>query len=215
MNLCVYVSEEGVGNEGGWGHIKCTIVNRSCRIHRVCIFCENEWGSEEIGVTKCYTEKHKCQFHHSIRKDVPVLTLLLRDSGKLRWNLVPITTKNVRSTMLYYSLYKERWSPRPSLYMMNQEVVVYYETLSVLFVYLKVRKRELLFFRRLRRNLLCCLLWINKAKAKDKIYMGCRCYERLQPNTKGFTHLAYTELVLELFLEKCVTKVYPSKLSLL
>ncbi len=31
----------------------------------------------------------------------------------------------------------------------------------------------------------CCLLWMNKAKAKDKIYMGCRCYERLQPNTKG------------------------------
>ncbi len=38
-----------------------------------------------------------------------------------------------------------------------------------------------------------CLLWINTAKAKDKIYMGCRCYERLQPNTKEFTRLAYTE----------------------
>jgi hypothetical protein len=34
---------------------------------------------------------------------------------------------------------------------------------------------------------------MNKAKAKDKIYMGCRCYERLQPNTKEFTRLAYTE----------------------
>ncbi len=43
-----------------------------------------------------------------------------------------------------------------------------------------------------------CLLWMNKAKAKDKIYMGCRCYERLQPNTKEFTRLTYTELVLEL-----------------
>jgi hypothetical protein len=32
----------------------------------------------------------------------------------------------------------------------------------------------------------CCLLWINEAKGKDKIYMGCRCYERLQPNTKEF-----------------------------
>jgi hypothetical protein len=32
---------------------------------------------------------------------------------------------------------------------------------------------------------------MNKAKAKDKIYMGCRCYERLQPNTKEFTRLAY------------------------
>jgi hypothetical protein len=28
--------------------------------------------------------------------------------------------------------------------------------------------------------------------------MGCRCYERLQPNNKEFTRLAYTELVLEL-----------------
>ena len=26
--------------------------------------------------------------------------------------------------------------------------------------------------------------------------MGCRCYERLQPNTKEFTRLAYTELNL-------------------
>ncbi len=39
---------------------------------------------------------------------------------------------------------------------------------------------------------------MNKAKGKDKINMGCRCYERLQPNTKEFTRLAYTELVLEL-----------------
>ncbi len=39
---------------------------------------------------------------------------------------------------------------------------------------------------------------MNKTKTKDKIYMGCWCYERLQPNTKEFTHLAYTELVLEL-----------------
>jgi hypothetical protein len=39
---------------------------------------------------------------------------------------------------------------------------------------------------------------MNKAKTKDKIYMGCRCYERLQPNTKEFTSLTYTELVLEL-----------------
>jgi hypothetical protein len=34
---------------------------------------------------------------------------------------------------------------------------------------------------------------------KDKIYIwGCRCYERLQPRTKKFTCLTYTELVLEL-----------------
>jgi hypothetical protein len=31
-----------------------------------------------------------------------------------------------------------------------------------------------------------------KAKSKDKIYMVCRCYERLQPNTKEFTYLVYT-----------------------
>jgi hypothetical protein len=42
-----------------------------------------------------------------------------------------------------------------------------------------------------------CLLWMNKVKGKDKIYMGCRCYGRLQPNTKEFTRLSYTELVLE------------------
>ncbi len=39
---------------------------------------------------------------------------------------------------------------------------------------------------------------MNKTKSKDKIYMGCRCYERLQTNTKEFTRLVYTELVLEL-----------------
>ncbi len=39
---------------------------------------------------------------------------------------------------------------------------------------------------------------MNKTKGNDKIYMGCRCYERLQPNTKEFTYLVYTELVLEL-----------------
>jgi hypothetical protein len=37
-----------------------------------------------------------------------------------------------------------------------------------------------------------------KRKLKTKYIWGCRCYERLQPNTKEFTHLGYTELVLEL-----------------
>ncbi len=37
-----------------------------------------------------------------------------------------------------------------------------------------------------------------KRKLKTKYIWGCRCYERLQPNTKEFTRLAYTELVLEL-----------------
>jgi hypothetical protein len=37
-----------------------------------------------------------------------------------------------------------------------------------------------------------------KRKIKTKFICGCRCYERLQPNTKEFTRLAYTELVLEL-----------------
>ncbi len=35
-------------------------------------------------------------------------------------------------------------------------------------------------------------------KLKTKYICGCRCYERLQPNTKEFTCLSYTELVLEL-----------------
>jgi hypothetical protein len=33
------------GSGGGWGRIKCTIVNRSCRIRRVCIVCKNVRGS--------------------------------------------------------------------------------------------------------------------------------------------------------------------------
>jgi hypothetical protein len=37
-----------------------------------------------------------------------------------------------------------------------------------------------------------------KRKLKTKYIWGCRCYERLQPNTKEFTRLTYTELVLEL-----------------
>jgi hypothetical protein len=37
-----------------------------------------------------------------------------------------------------------------------------------------------------------------KRKLKTKYICGCRCYERLQPNTKEFTRLEYTELVLEL-----------------
>ena len=38
----------------------------------------------------------------------------------------------------------------------------------------------------------------TKRKLKKKYICGCRCYERLQPNTKEFTRLTYTELVLEL-----------------
>jgi hypothetical protein len=37
-----------------------------------------------------------------------------------------------------------------------------------------------------------------KRKLKTRYICGCRCYERLQSNTKEFTRLAYTELVLEL-----------------
>ncbi len=51
----------------------------------------------------------------------------------------------------------------------------------LLFIYYESTKRKL------KTKYICgflgCLLWINKAKAKDKIYMGCRCYERLQPNS--------------------------------
>ncbi len=38
----------------------------------------------------------------------------------------------------------------------------------------------------------------TKRKLKTKYICGCRCYERLQPNTKEFTCLTCTELVLEL-----------------
>ncbi len=38
----------------------------------------------------------------------------------------------------------------------------------------------------------------TKRKLKTKNICGCRCYERLHPNTKEFTCLSYTELVLEL-----------------
>jgi hypothetical protein len=38
----------------------------------------------------------------------------------------------------------------------------------------------------------------TKRKLKTKYICGCRCHERLQPNTKEFTCLSYTELVLEL-----------------
>ena len=46
-----------------------------------------------------------------------------------------------------------------------------------------------------------CLLWIDKARTKDKMYIliyECRCDERLQTKTKEFTRLAYTGLVVEL-----------------
>ncbi len=44
-------------------------------------------------------------------------------------------------------------------------------------------------------------------KLKKKYICGCRCYERLQPNTKDFTHLSYTELVLELEYLKIETRL--------
>jgi hypothetical protein len=68
MHLCACVSEEGKDGEGAGSQelsdtlryinlaglaiglvtfrtVRCTIVNRSCRIRRVCIFCENVRGS--------------------------------------------------------------------------------------------------------------------------------------------------------------------------
>jgi hypothetical protein len=55
---------------------------------------------------------------------------------------------------------------------------------------------------------------INKTKAKKKFIWGCRCYERLQPNTKKFTRLSYTELVLELehlkIETRLITEMFPN-----
>jgi hypothetical protein len=59
-------------------------------------------GSHE----KLHAEK-KCQFHHGISKPVTLFALLRRAPGQLPCNLAPIATKNVRSTMLCYSLHKE------------------------------------------------------------------------------------------------------------
>ena len=56
----------------------------------------------------------------------------------------------------------------------------------------------------------CCADWTPEAanlfvynesikrKLKIKCKYECRCYERLQTKTKGFTRLAYTGLVVEL-----------------
>ena len=100
---------------GAWGQCWCTcyptvrftIVKRSCRIRRVCNFCEHERGSEGRGSTKYDTQKYKCQFHYSICKVVTLFALLRRAPGQLPCNVAPIATKNVRSTMLCYSLHKE------------------------------------------------------------------------------------------------------------
>ena len=53
-----------------------------------------------------------------------------------------------------------------------------------------------------------------KRKVKTKYIWGCRCYERLQPNTKEFTRLGYTELVLELehlkIETRLITEMFPN-----
>jgi hypothetical protein len=54
---------------------------------------------------------------------------------------------------------------------------------------------------------------MNKAKGKDKIYMGCRCYERLQPNTKEFKGLGYTKFVLRNSLWQASTFPFASNLE--
>jgi hypothetical protein len=46
--------------------------------------------------------------------------------------------------------------------------------------------------------LFCIYYESTKRKLKTIYICGCRCYERLQPKTKEFTRLSYTELVLEL-----------------
>jgi hypothetical protein len=55
-----------------------------------------------------------------------------------------------------------------------------------------------------------------KRKVKTKYICGCRCYERLQPDTKEFTRLAYTELIDGCRCdERLNAKTDGSKLSLL
>jgi hypothetical protein len=54
----------------------------------------------------------------------------------------------------------------------------------------------------------------TKRKQKTKYICGCRCYERLQPNTKEFTCLSYTDLVLELehlkIETRLITEMFPN-----
>ena len=77
------------------------------RLRRACNFCEHERRSEAKGSAKYETQKYKCQLHYSISKAVTLFALLLRAPGQLPCNVAPISTKNVRSTMLCYSLHKE------------------------------------------------------------------------------------------------------------
>ncbi len=82
-------------------------MKRSYRIRRVYIFCENVWGFSEKGTTKSDTQKHKCQFHHSISQTVTLYPLLIRAPGQLPYNLVPIVKKRFRSTVSSDSFHKE------------------------------------------------------------------------------------------------------------
>jgi hypothetical protein len=62
----------------------------------------------------------------------------------------------------------------------------------------KLKLRNLLISHTLSWSVMSVYYESIKRKVKKKYICGCRCYERLQPNTKEFTRLAYTELVLEL-----------------
>jgi hypothetical protein len=61
--------------------VRCTIVNGSCRIRRLGAVsfvstCEDRKKGEPR--RKCHTQKHKCQFHHSISEPVELFVLLGR-----------------------------------------------------------------------------------------------------------------------------------------
>ncbi len=55
-------------------------------------------------------------------------------------------------------------------------------------------------------HLLCLFIYYESTKRKlqTKYICGCRCYERLQPNTKEFTRLSYTVLCFDLV--RCAKK---------
>ena len=62
-----------------------------------------------------------------------------------------------------------------------------------------------------KRDQICCLLWIDEAKSNIKPMYECRCNGRLQ--TKRFTRLSHTGLVVELEHLKIKTRLTNEKFA--
>ncbi len=77
------------------------------------------------------------------------------------------------------------------------------------FYYRRIKKDE----NQGKKGLLFIYYESTNRKLKTKYICGCRCYERLHPNTKEFTCLSYTELVLELEHLKIETRLITEMLA--